>query len=116
MPADYMSRHRRRTHIAIFKLPVESAERISRICHTPLQYDPQGADCHCLEGVDISADATAGEILDAAIKFDECLVKFYRQVVEQPIDQEVKGLFESLIQWEEHDEIELKKIKAMDYF
>ena len=114
--ADYMSRHRRRTHIALFKLPIESVERIRRICHTPLQYDPLGADCHCLEGVDISEDATASEILDAAIKFDECLVNFYRQVLQQPIDQEVKGLFESLIQWEEYDEIELKKIKAMDYF
>jgi hypothetical protein len=36
--------------------------------------------------------------------------------VRQPVDQEVKQLFESLIRWEQDDEIELKKIKAMDYF
>jgi hypothetical protein len=113
---DYMSRHRRRTHIALFKLPVESVEQIHRICHTLLRYEPHGADCHCFEGIELPPDATAAEVLDIAIKFDECLVQFYRQVVRQPVDQEVKQLFESLIRWEQDDEIELKKIKAMDYF
>ena len=116
---DYMSRHRRRTHIALFKLPVEKAEEIYRICHTPLQYDPHdphAIDYTCFEGVELSPDATTAEVLDAAIEFDECLVRFYRQVVQQPVDQKIKALFESLIHREQEDEIELKKIKAMDYF
>lgn len=113
---DYMSRHRRRTHVALFKLPVKSVEQIHRICNTPLEYEPHGADRHSFEGVELSPDATAAEVLDAAIRFDECLIGFYRQVVRQPIDQETKTLFESLIRFEQDDEIELKKIKAMDYF
>ena len=113
---DYMSRHRRRTHIALFKLPVKKVEEIYRICHTPLRYEPHGADRHCFEGIELPPDATAAEVLDIAIKFDECMVQFYRQVVRQPVDQEIKQLFESLIQMEQYDEIELKKIKAMDYF
>jgi hypothetical protein len=114
--ADYMSRHRRRAHVALFKLPVKRVEQIHRICHTPLQYEPHGVECRYFKGIELSPDATAAEVLDTAIKFDECLVKFYRQVVQQPVDQDVKQLFESLIQQEEGDEIELKKIKAMDYF
>ena len=110
---DYMSRHRQRTHEALSKLP---GRDMYRICKIPLRYDPHAADYHCFEGVDLSPDATAVEVLDTAVKFDECLVLFYRQVVCQDVDKKVKELFESLIQWEEHDEIELKKIKAMNYF
>ena len=113
---DYMSRHRRRTHTALFKLPVESVEQIHRICHTPLQYEPHAIDRHFFEGIELPPDATAAEVLDIAIKFDECLVQFYRQVVQQPVDREIKQMFESLIQREQYDEIELKKIKAIDYF
>ena len=110
---DYMSRHRQRTHSALGELPLKS---LNRIYKTPLRYEPHAADCHCFEGVELVPNAAAAEVLDVAIKFDECLVRLYRQVVCQNVDKEVKELFESLIQWEEHDEIELKKIKAMDYF
>ncbi len=43
-------------------------------------------------------------------------MKLYRQVLQQPVDDEIKELFESLVRAEQRDEIELKKIKAMDYF
>ncbi|MHC4418160.1 MAG: ferritin family protein [Planctomycetota bacterium] len=114
--ADYMSRHRRRTHRALFELPVESVEHIRRICHTRLRYEPQQLNRHCFDGVELPPDGTADEMLDIAIEFDECLVRFYQQVVRQPVDREIKTLFDSLIRWEQNDEIELKKIKAMHYF
>ena len=113
---DYMSRHRQRTHKLLFELPVDNVEQIRRICHTRLRYEPQGLGHHCFDGVELSADASAEEVLDTAIKFDECLVQFYRQVLQRPVSQEIKTLFENLIQWEQQDEIELKKIKAMHYF
>jgi len=113
---DYMSRHRIRSHEILSKLPVDSADQIYKIYHTPLQYEPCGADKHSFDNINLSPDATSSRVLDAAIQLDECLVDFYKQVVNQPIDQNVKQLFEGLIQAEEYDEIALKKIKAMDYF
>ena len=110
---DYMSRHRDRITAAFEKLP---ADRVERILATPLHYEPQAADCRCFDGVDLPDDATAGEVLDAAITFDECLVSLYRQASRQPMDDEAREFFESLIRAEQRDEIELKKIKAMDYF
>lgn len=110
---DYMSRHRERTHKALNKLPLKSLNRIYR---TPLRYEPVAANCRCFEGVELKSQTTAAEVLDAAVKFDECLIRLYRQVVRQDVDREIKDLFESLIRWEEDDEKELKKIKAMDYF
>ena len=111
--ADYMSRHRLRIAGALDKL---SPAQVRRICCAPLRYEPQAADRRSFEDVDLPADATAAQVLDAAIIFDECLIGLYRQVVRQPVDQEVKAVFESLIRMEERSQIELKKMKAMDYF
>ncbi len=113
MLTDYMSRHRARIAERLAKLAPEQVERIRS---TPLRYEPQAADCRCFEGVELAPGATAGQVLDAAVVFDECLIKLYRQVVQQPVDEDVRELFEGLIRAEERDEIEKKKIKAMDYF
>jgi len=111
--ADYMSRHVDRIAQALDRL---SGQQVRRICTAPLRYQPQAADCRCFQEMELPPDATAQDVLDAAITFDECLISLYRQVLQQPVDQEVRDLFESLVRSEERDEIELKKIKAMDYF
>lgn len=113
MLADYMQRHCRRLEEALARL---SSEEYRRICAFPIRYEPQAADCRCFEGRELPPDATAADVLDMAVRFDECLILLYRQVLQQEIDEEVRELFESLVHFEEGDEIELKKIKAMDYF
>jgi rubrerythrin len=111
--AGHMSRHRIRISEALSKL---SSPQVRRIRSAPLRYEPQAADCRCFEGVDLPPGASAAEVLDVATVFDECLVRLYRQVLQQPVDEEAKELFESLVCAEQRDEVELKKIKAMDYF
>ena len=110
---DYMSRHRRRIGKAMARL---SSEQVKRVRSVPLRYEPQAADCRCFEATELLPGTTATEVLDAAVTFDECLVRLYRQVLEQPVDEEIKELFESFLRAEQRDEIELKKIKATDYF
>lgn len=113
MLADYMSRHRKRMHEILGKLTEHQAHHI---CSMPIKFESHAADCRCFEGIELSPGAEAGEVLDAAVTFDECLVRLYRQVLQMPLDQEIKELFESLVVAEQRDEVELKKIKAMDYF
>jgi hypothetical protein len=110
---DYMSRHRVRL---TEKLADLDADLVGRIAIEPIRYRPQAADCRCFEGVELPPEATAAQVLDAAVQFDECLVSLYRQAARQTNHPESRALFESLIRAEERDEIELKKIKAMDYF
>ena len=110
---DYMSRHRVRIAAALEQL---DPERVRSICSAPLRYEPQPVDCPCFEGVELPPNARAAEVLDTAVTFDECLISLYRQVVRQPVGEAVKELFQDLIRAEQRDEIELKKIKAMDYF
>ncbi|MCK4960561.1 MAG: hypothetical protein KAT00_14210 [Planctomycetes bacterium] len=116
MVADYLSRHRLRTHRALLALPADSVEQMRQIRNTPLRYEPEEPGRHFFDNIELPADATADDLLDIAISFDECLIKFYQQVVQRPIDRNIKTFFESLIRWEEGDEIEMKKMKATHYF
>lgn len=109
----YMSRRRPRVSE---NLALLSHDRLAAISPTPLAYEPYGADCHCLEGMRLPVAGNAAQVLDMALNFNECLVRFYRQVIQQVADPAVVELFESLICLEEQDEIELKKIKALNYF
>ena len=111
--ADYMGRHRRRLAAALEKVPEAKRVRIGS-CH--IRYEPAKPSCSCFEDRQLSPDAPASDILDIAVEVDECLVNLYKQVLRQELDPEVRELFEALLHCEEWDEIELKKIKAMDYF
>ncbi len=111
--ADYMGRHRRHLSEALDRLDDAEREEISSF---PIRYEPLAPDRVCFEGREVPPDATAEEVLDIAIEIDACLIDLYRQILTQDVDQEVKDLFESLVRAEERDTIELKKIKAMDYF
>lgn len=111
--ADYISRHRVRIESELGEL---SPEQVRRIRSAPLCYEPQAADCRCFSGMELPDDASASDVLDTAVTFDECLIRLYRQVLQQPVDREVRELFESLVACEQRDEVELKKVKAMDYF
>lgn len=110
---DYVGRHRRRLSEALERFP---AGEYSRISDLPIRYEPVSAECDHFRDIELRPDATAAEVLDIAIAFDECLISIYTQVTQQDVDPEVKDLFESLVHREERDEIQLKKIKALDYF
>ena len=111
--ADYMGRHRRRLAAALERVPEAKRERIGG-CH--LRYEPARPSCSCFEDRELPPDLPSSEILDMAVEVDECLIGLYKQVLQQDLDPEVRELFEALLHCEEGDEIELKKIKAMDYF
>ena len=68
MLTDYMSRHRNRIAEALEKLSPEDAKGV---CAAPLRYEPQAADCHCFDSIDLPPDATSASVLDAAIRVKE---------------------------------------------
>lgn len=110
---EYMSRH---SHHIKDLLNDLSPEIRAHLLKVPLSYEPHVPDCHCFETLDLPVDADAQHVLDAAVLLDECLVSLYRQVARQPVERQVQDFFEQLIQVLEQDEIQLKKIKATNYF
>ena len=59
---------------------------------------------------------TGEELLQAALKYDQTLIVLYRSILEQPIDDELRVMVESLIRVEERDIVMMKKMIAMHYF
>ena len=110
---EYMSRHSSHIKELLGDMPPEDKAHILKV---PVSYEPHIPDCHCFEKIDLPADANAAQVLDAAVLLDECLMQLYRQVAQQPVDQQIKDMFEALMRILEKDEVQLKKIKAMDYF
>ena len=109
----YMSRRRPRVPE---RLAVLGRDRVAAISLTPMAYEPCGADCRCLEGMTLPVTGSADEVLDIAVNFNECLARFYRQVIRQVSDPATVELLESLVCLEQQDAIEFKKIKALNYF
>jgi hypothetical protein len=107
---DYIARHRHRTLAELERCSHQEIEHIKKL---PLQYQPDIPGEHTIKAVKLSTDASPLEILKAAIEFDECMVKMYKQIASQPLAHEVKDLFESLTTYEMVDEIHLKEIMHM---
>ncbi|TFG39774.1 MAG: hypothetical protein E4H48_08550 [Syntrophobacterales bacterium] len=85
------------------------------VAATPRRYQPEATDCTCFEKLRIPEGASAAERLAGAVTFDDCLALLYRRMVAKEISCDVHELFESLLRGEQRDQVELKKIKAMDY-
>lgn len=113
MLTNYMSRHRRRIDDFLSKRDPKEMRRIRSI---PLPFDPEAANCKCFDRVGVTEDDPASHVLDVAITLDECLIKLYKQAADEAHDPEVRELFQSLLRAEERDEIQMKKIKATNYF
>jgi hypothetical protein len=110
---EYMSRHTHHIHKLLEDL---SPNRKKKLCSTPLPLKPHFPGKDNIDLAHLSEDPTASDVLDAAIGFDEELVQMYHSIADQPVSQDIKDFFEALVRSLERDEIELKKIKAMNYF
>ncbi len=108
--SDYMSRHRNRIEQALSKMP---ADQMHHIINIPLQYEPHIPGDHCFKVITLPANAAPDQILDAAMKFDDCIVQMFHQISLQPVHTDVKDFFEKLELLEQNDQLELKKIKTM---
>ena len=113
MVTDYIARHT--SHVNEMLSDLTEKER-QHICSIPLSYEPSIPGKQCFELIELPDDATADDVLEVAISFDECLLQMYRCVARQDSERDVKEFFEELILTLEKDEVGLKKIKAENYF
>ncbi|MHC4247667.1 MAG: ferritin family protein [Planctomycetota bacterium] len=110
----YLARHRR--HLLAALRTFSSSDLVS-VQRTPFKYNGPGLPLEAnLEERKLPADAKAEQLLDAAIELVEALASVYRWVAEQDLGTKPTSLFRSLLKMEETHVVELKKIRAMDYF
>lgn len=110
----YLVRHRRHQEQTLSGL---NAETLRHMRSVELKFDaaPDHAT-QCPAAGDTTETVRGDAMIETAIRHDETLVALYRSVLAQPLNDEVRGVVESLIRVEERDIVMLKKMLAMHYF
>ena len=110
----YLSRHRRHLQNALDDLSPTNIENIRKV---KIKYDVDFYPENAFHVLDVPPSKLKGkDILEAAIGYDEELVKLYKTMLENPLSTEASVFIETLIRVEEREIVMLKKMIAMDYF
>jgi len=75
-----------------------------RILDTWFKYAPMNDIPEDCEGQELKPDMSVEEVIRLALKFDNCLVKLYKQLSENCASKEVKDLFTALLKIEKREE------------
>jgi len=110
MLLDYMSRHEKHLTESLSKYEEEASRRVMDYWY---KYTPNNKSCEHLENIELRPDMTIDDVISLAMRMDECLVELYRSVAENAESEEVKEIFNSLLEMEKQEEVELLR-NALD--
>ena len=103
---DYLSRHEQ----ALTSCLDGYEARIPRATlDTWLQYMPNDQPLGDVDLSSLGPDMTVREVTELAFDFDDALMSFYRNLARESESADVRVLFESLLQLEEHEQIALRR-------
>jgi hypothetical protein len=100
----YMQRHEENMVDVLHSLEEDTSQRILK---TWFKYPPEFPRHKCFECVTLLPEMTAEEIVDAALRVDECLRRLYRHGLEKAITPETKDFFGKLLDMEKQKETEV---------
>lgn len=110
----YLAKHSRRLEKALSEF---GNRRVNRIRDIKLKYDVDFDPKQTFRVLEVPPEEVRGpELLNAVVAHDAGLIDLYRKVIEQPLGDDARALFESLIRVEERDIVMHKKMIAMNYF
>ncbi len=107
--AGYLARCRLRQEKALAEFVPTQLGHMRKV---ELKFDIPFYPVRDLDAAPLSGD----DLLESAIRHNAELIELYRSVLQQPLNDEVRGLFEALARIEERDLVMLKKMLAMHYF
>jgi rubrerythrin len=103
---DYMSRHENYLDECL----IEFKEQVSdNVLDTYMQYGSNASAQIQIDNFEIQPEMTVDDVFAAAMHFDACLIKFYREMTEKTTNGKVREVFENLLVMEQHEQIELSK-------
>ncbi len=98
----YMSRHEKHLERCLEEYEQDASERILA---TWFQYAPATTPIEHLQTVQLEPEMSIDDVVEVALRLDECLVDLYREVAEQADSREVTELFCNLLDLEQQEEI-----------
>ena len=103
---DYMSRH----ETYLDECLKEFKEQVSdNVLDTYMQYGSDASSQVQIDDFEIKPEMTVDDVVAAAMHFDACLIKFYREMATKSSNEKVREVFENLLVMEQHEQIELSK-------
>lgn len=103
---DYMSRH----ETYLDECLVEFKEQVSdNVLDTYMQYGSDASSQNPIDDFEIKPEMSVDDVVAAAMHFDACLIKFYREMATKSSNANVREVFENLLVMEQHEQIELSK-------
>jgi rubrerythrin len=97
----YMSRHEQRLVECLSGFESDAAKKV---LNTWFKFAPEMPKCKCFECVDLKPDMDIDHVIEAAMKVDRCLIRFYEEASEKASIPEVKDLFARLLEMEKEEE------------
>ena len=114
MLLDYMSRHEKHLEQCLTEYEQDASRKI---LETWFKYTPQFDIPSCFEDIELNPDMCIDDVIELALRLDDCLVELYKGMAEKAEYSDVKKVFTNLLEMEKHekmnlvrDAIELKEI------
>ena len=102
----YMSRHENYLDECL----AEFQKGVSRnVLDSYFQYGSDATRLKEITDFKIKDDMDVTDVVTAAMHFDACLIKFYREMANHASSGKVREVFENLLVMEEHEQLELSK-------
>jgi len=102
----YMSRHEQYLDECLATFQKEVSKNVLDSFY---QYGSDATKLSEITEFQIKDDMDVDDVIAAAMHFDACLIKFYREMVIRAPTSAVKEVFENLLVMEEHEQLELSK-------
>ena len=100
MLLDYMSRHEMNLEKCLAEYEVDAP---GRVLDTWFRFTPDIAECKCFDRIELTPDMTIDDIIETAMWFDDCLIEVYKTMAERSVSQNVRELFDNLVQLEQNE-------------
>jgi rubrerythrin len=103
---DYLSRHEQYLEDCLEEFQQEVSKNV---LDSYFQYGSEDSKLSGISEFEINEEMNVEDVVAAAMHFDACLIKFYREIAQKAHTDKVREVFENLLVMEEHEQIELSK-------
>lgn len=97
---DYMSRHEKKFEENLARYEEEASKKVLDTWFKNLPDDEKLVDC---EGMKIKPDMSTDEVIGIALRVDDCLIQFYKEMAECCVIKEIRELFSNLCEMEKRE-------------
>jgi rubrerythrin len=106
MLLDYLSRHERHLDEVLGKYEDSVSKKILDCW---FNYTPERISDDFMDCCDLTPDMSLDEVIHRAARVDECLLKLYSEMVKRAPRDDVRTVFQTLLEMERREELELMR-------